>query len=358
MSLMINWLNVILYFTPTKMLSLRKDFKKIGIEFILLFILISFIIYFFLGVSYKAGLFTKISISLLSFILIYLSYKQSLYEFSLVILTGFSVFLSIGISFKPNVWLNLVISLIFIFLFWISYKKFKIKYELLLLYLFIVVWIILGFNVKYRQDWIMENLLTIPFVILIFVLYKWFRLSNISYTLIFIFMFLHIIGSHYTYAEVPFGDWMKTFFGFDRNHYDRIVHFCFGLLLAYPLREVGMRIGNLKGIWALYIPVEFVLAFSCIYELIEWGIAVFFGGDLGVAYLGTQGDVWDAQKDMFNAGVGSIIAMFVTYLIISYYNSSNYRKELKESLKIKSKSPLGENVLLKWISNKHKIKNH
>ena len=95
-----------------------------------------------------------------------------------------------------------------------------------------------------------------------------------------------------------------------------------------------MKISKVKGFWSLYIPVEFVLAFSCIYELIEWGIAVIFGGDLGVAYLGSQGDIWDAQKDMALAGLGAVISSLVTFGVLAY-NKKKYLTEFLNSLKVK-----------------------
>ena len=159
-------------------------------------------------------------------------------------------------------------------------------------------------------------------------------------------MVLNVIGSHYTYSEVPFGFWLQDFFNMSRNHYDRIVHFSFGLLFAYPMREIFKRIGNSKGFWAFWIPVELVLALSCVYELIEWGIAVVFGGDLGIAYLGSQGDIWDAQKDMALAGLGSVVAMCITAFFIMRYNFNGFWKEFKGSLKI-DKNVLGEEALAK-----------
>jgi len=127
---------------------------------------------------------------------------------------------------------------------------------------------------------------------------------------------------------------MQSFFSLGRNHYDRIVHFCFGFLLAYPLGEFFEKISKSKGFWSLYIPIEFVLAFSAIFEITEWIIATIFGGDLGVAYLGSQGDVWDAQKDMALAGIGALLAMFSSFLIKLYYSGKNYLREIKNSLKI------------------------
>ncbi len=83
-----------------------------------------------------------------------------------------------------------------------------------------------------------------------------------------------------------------------RNHFDRLVHFGYGLLLAYPIREMFLRIGNVRGFWGYFLPLDLTMSTSMLYELIEWGAAEFFGGELGAAYLGTQGDVWDAHKDM------------------------------------------------------------
>jgi len=339
---------------------MEQEVKKLNYFVILFLILLSAIIYYFIDFRYDLNFISTFSIFLISLALFIYSYKKSPYHLSLVILTGLSIFLSLGMSFGAaqttdsplnipfvfNIWTIFLISLFACILMLFLYEKLKLedKYPLLLLILFVVVWIILAFNVKYYADWKMENWLTIPAVAIILILYKWFKLSNISYTLIFIFMVLHITGSHYTYAEVPFGVWMQSFLGVTRNHYDRIVHFAFGLLWAYPVREIVKRIGQLKGIWAIWIPIELVLALSCIYELMEWGVAVIFGGDVGI---GSQGDVWDAQKDMLMAGIGSIIAMLITSGFIIYYNSKYFWNEFKESLKVKDKEVLGERALAK-----------
>lgn len=228
---------------------------------------------------------------------------------------------------------------------WYSGGKSKDRFVSTLFFAFVLNWIILAFNVSFFEDWVMENALNVPFVILLYIAHKWFRFSNLSYALIFAYMMLNIFGSHYTYSEVPFGFWMQDVFGMVRNHYDRIVHFAFGFLLAYPIREVIHRISNTKGFWSYWFPIEFVLAFSCVYELLEWFIAVVFGGDLGVAYLGSQGDIWDAQKDMFLAGLGSVIAMLIVAMVVWHFKRSQFWKEIRESLTIKKKRVLGEEEL-------------
>ena len=225
-----------------------------------------------------------------------------------------------------------------------AYQKTR-RFGFVLLGVFAFNWTLLAINVRFYEDWKLENWLTVPFVVLLYATHRWFRLSDVSYGLLFVYMMLHIVGSHYTYAEVPFGFWLQQLFDQSRNHYDRIVHFCFGLLLAYPIRELVVRISNVRGVWGLWFPVEFVLAFSCIYELLEWAIAVVFGGDLGVAYLGSQGDVWDAQQDMALAGLGALITMAVVLGVRLAYDRAAFGRELRASLRVKQREVLGEHAL-------------
>ena len=186
--------------------------------------------------------------------------------------------------------------------------------------LFGVQFIYLGIDPYDRKDWALENVLVVIFLLVLFLSAKKFPFSRISYTFIFIFLAIHEIGSHYTYSEVPYDAWFSAAFGttfnelvgWERNNFDRIVHFLYGLLLAYPIREVYFRIAQAEGFWGYFLPLDFAMSTSMLYELIEWGAAEFFGGDLGIAYLGTQGDVWDAHKDMLLASIGALVAMLIT----------------------------------------------
>jgi putative membrane protein len=216
------------------------------------------------------------------------------------------------------------------------------KYQIFLIVVFLAVWIWAAINPVFPHDWLLENYLVFIFVPLILITGIYFRLSNLSYTLIALFMILHVVGSHYTYAEVPFGYFLQDLFGANRNMYDRLVHFSFGLLLAYPVREVFMRLSRTKGFWSYWFPVELTLAFSAIYEIIEWVAASAVDPAAGLAFLGAQGDVWDAQKDMLLAGIGAVIAMFVVYFVRLRYDR-NLWKEMKDSFKIpRGDKPLGE----------------
>jgi putative membrane protein len=219
------------------------------------------------------------------------------------------------------------------------------RYRLVLLATFALVWIWAAINPHFRHDWLLENYLVLLFVPLIVVSGRYFRLSDLSYTLITIFMVLHVVGSHYTYSNVPFGFTLQEWCGADRNMYDRLVHFSFGLLLAYPMREVFVRITRARGFWGYYLPLDVVLSFSAVYEVIEWLTAANVDPQAGLAFLGTQGDVWDAQKDMLAAGVGALVAMLVTGAIDLAVNPG-FRTELRASLRIpEGDAPLGERLL-------------
>jgi putative membrane protein len=163
----------------------------------------------------------------------------------------------------------------------------------------------------------------------------------VSYTLIFVYLCFHVVGSHYSYSRVPIAMRITDALDWQRNHYDRFVHLLFGLLLAYPIREMFLRVAGVRGFWGYYLPLDVTMSFSMLYELVEWAAASAFGGELGAAYLGTQGDEWDAHKDMLLATIGAVIAMGVVALINWKYDRS-FGEEMRESLSVKGKAPLGE----------------
>ncbi|MCC2642543.1 MAG: yjdF [Nitrospira sp.] len=165
-----------------------------------------------------------------------------------------------------------------------------------------------------RSDWLLENILAILLGLVLATTYRWFQFSDLSYALIVAFMFMHAIGAHYTYAEVPFGFWLQETFGLARNPFDRLVHAAYGLLLVYPIREFLMRQIGLRGFWSYYLPVSAVLAQSGFFELVERLVVMITNPELGQAYLGTQGDEWDAQHDMASALFGALFTMAVIYL--------------------------------------------
>ncbi len=132
-------------------------------------------------------------------------------------------------------------------------------------------------------------------------------LSVASYLLIGAFITLHTIGAHYTYARVPLGDSLSPLLGSGRNDYDRIVHFAFGLLLAHPLQEVLARVTNARGFLLYYVPSMTLVGLSGLWEVLESWVARIVSPELGAAYLGSQGDVWDAQKDIAAAFYGVLL---------------------------------------------------
>ena len=173
---------------------------------------------------------------------------------------------------------------------------------------FIFVWANSLVGTTDMANWLLENALSFIFVTFLIVTYKKHQFSDLSYLLICIYLCLHVYGSKHTYAENPLGYWLQDFFHWSRNHYDRIVHFSFGFLLAYPMREMFLKWLKYPRWVAWLLPIEITLSISAFYELIEWAVADLFFKAQGDAYLGTQGDIWDAQKDIFLAFCGAIIA--------------------------------------------------
>lgn len=324
-------------------------------------IICTLFVFYFSGIGFGFETLGRSLTAFATLVLLYFAGRGGWQRFYLVTLTTFSTAVSLGCSFlnptgvtgpfvldlRLGPFLILLVSLFvgLLVLYWYKQSTSENRFGIILLTVFALNWIILGINVRFYDDWKMENWLTVPFAVLIYITHRWFRLSNISYGLIFAYTMLHIYGSHYTYSEVPFGFWMQDVFDLTRNHYDRIVHFVFGFLLAYPLREMTLRISNAKGFWGFWFPIEFILAFSAIYEVLEWWIVGIFGGDIGIAYLGTQGDIWDAQKDMLLAGLGATIAMGITLLTLWRYRGREFWIEFWSSLRVKHKKVLGEQAL-------------
>ncbi len=194
-----------------------------------------------------------------------------------------------------------------------SWLRHRYTYPIALLAAFAAFWLALAIHPWYRQDWLLENVVVFVAVPLFAATVRRLRFSDSAYTLLFVFLCLHEIGAHYTYSQVPYDRGVQALigispnelFGFHRNHYDRLVHFLYGVLLLPLANELFAAFAPPRSIWKYLLPVLFIESYSAIFELIEWLAAVVFGGNLGQAYLGTQGDVWDAQWDMLLALLGA-----------------------------------------------------
>ena len=175
---------------------------------------------------------------------------------------------------------------------------------------FLLVWTALAIKPLDRADWLLENMPVFLAVPLAVATFRRFRFSDAAYVQATIFALLHTLGSHYTYSEVPLGWWVAHATGATRNHYDRFVHFAFGLLMLRPIAELALR--DVRGrVARVYLGVATVALWSVSYEAIEWLVARIADPAAGTAYLGTQGDEWDAQKDMALACLGGLIAALI-----------------------------------------------
>ena len=184
---------------------------------------------------------------------------------------------------------------------------------LMLLALYGLVFTVCAISPYDRAVWWAENIPVLLIVSVLVLISRGFRFSNTSYVLMVIFIILHTIGGHYTFERVPFAA-VSEFFGFERNHYDRVAHFSVGLY-AYPIAEVLMvkRLVHTRWIVALF-PVFAIAAVAGAYEILEWQYALNSDPTAGIAVLGSQGDIWDAQKDILADTLGALLAMVLFFV--------------------------------------------
>lgn len=161
-----------------------------------------------------------------------------------------------------------------------------------------------------RLSWALEVGPGLLEVFALAALYKRFPMSTLVYVTLFLHILVLIYGGYYTYALTPLGNWARDTFHLARNHYDRIGHLALGYFPTLAIREVLLRTSPLKrGKWLAAIALSIAFAIGAFWELIEWWTTLVVAGDVGTAFLGSQGDPWDAQWDMFLVGVGSALSL-------------------------------------------------
>jgi putative membrane protein len=160
-----------------------------------------------------------------------------------------------------------------------------------------------------RWDWALENFFPVSMLLAAIIVYPHFKFTRLSYYLLFFYLFVQSYGGHYTYALAPPFNWLRDEFHLSRNHYDRVAHFMLGFLMAIPIREILLRYITTSRRWMAFLVATIVLAIGAFYEFIEWWVAKLVWPELGDAFLGTQGDIWDSHWDMFLALVGAVIAL-------------------------------------------------
>ncbi len=184
------------------------------------------------------------------------------------------------------------------------------RFARLLLTIYLCEFLLLAIAPYDRATWLAENIPIVGIVLVLVVSHRWFRFSAASYLAMSVLIFLHTIGGYYTFERVPFG-WITDTFGFERNHFDRVAHFSVGFY-AFPLAEwlERRKLVNSRVLVFLF-PVCAIFTVAALYEIIEWLYAAGAGQAAGAAFLGSQGDIWDAQKDMLADGLGAIVAVTV-----------------------------------------------
>ncbi len=197
------------------------------------------------------------------------------------------------------------------------------KFLIFLCVFYALFWTYYALNPVWRPQWWLDNYLVFAIVALLILSYKSYRLSNVSYACLTIFLCFHAVGANMSYSNVPFGFWVSQQFHFSRpNVFDRIVHFLFGVLFAYPIHEVLRRYTKLGITWCYVLPVEFIISYSAIYEIIEAATAWTLPPEEYDPFIGLQGDIWDGYRDMALASLGALF----TILFVVIVNSMKGRK--------------------------------
>lgn len=200
-------------------------------------------------------------------------------------------------------------------------------YTHILFAVFAAIWIWSGWNPADRANWFLENNLVFMFMPILVWLAYFIKISKTSLTMIMAFLALHIIGAHYGYGSVPFGNHIGLFVGIEVNSYDRFVHFFFGVLTIYPLTELISRYTKLKGFWDYTMAFAISLSFSAIYEIMEWITVANIDPYTGYLFIGGN-DPFDAPKDMALAGIGALIVLGIIAFI---HHSKKIKKHIKKN---------------------------
>ena len=184
----------------------------------------------------------------------------------------------------------------------------RIHLALLLSAVAVLIWS--GIAPSGRVNWVAETFPAVVGGLILLATYRRFRFTTLTYALIWFFALILMVGGHWTYANVPVGNWARDAFGLSRNHFDRFGHFFQGVIPAMAVRELlRRRTGLQQRGWLAFVCGCVALAVSAFYELFEWQYATWFGGQQADDFLGSQGDVWDAQKDMAMALLGAIVSL-------------------------------------------------
>ena len=187
--------------------------------------------------------------------------------------------------------------------------------EKILFAVFTGLWLVLWYITPNSFNWYLENIVIFLALPLVILSYFTFRLSSFSYALIFILAVFHIFGAYNTYAASPWGDWLKYALDLERNQYDRVVHFLYGLIMAPVAFEIFSKYGQKKKLILFITVFSVVVSVGALYEIGEYVVAQIVNPQAGLNFLGFQGDIWDTQKDMALQSVGALVGLVLMFVL-------------------------------------------
>lgn len=218
-----------------------------------------------------------------------------------------------------------------------------------LLILFLLVWVWSVWNPASGANWILENKMVVFFIPVIYLLLiRYIQFSKLSLTLVTLFISLHVVGAHYNYGSVPFGYTLSSLTGdTGGNMYDKLVHFSFGFLIIYPIREFFLRVGSMKGFWGYFVPFTMLMAMAAMYEMFEWVTVLQYPNDVAYLFIGGN-DPFDTTKDLFVAMIGGILTLIIVALLEWVDRRDKFWKAIKKSFfRDRRDSPAEDRILHK-----------
>lgn len=204
--------------------------------------------------------------------------------------------------------------------------SYKFYFPHILFIVFVGTWIFLSIDPWYPDSWVLENILVLLFVPIVLLSYFKFRLSNLSYFLIFLFAVLHLFGAHYTYSNIPWGDTISQLLDLDRNHYDRVVHFIYGVFMVPVLFDLFKKYLSKYRLIKIVLIFSLIIAAGSLYEIGEFVVGIIAESKTGLAFLGSQGDVWDTQKDILLQVVGASVGLLLFMPLVNRLSPNKLRK--------------------------------
>jgi putative membrane protein len=316
-------------YVPEKQSQMWKgEWKREYLIYGLVLLVAGFLTEFLINKYYSPGGVISSLFALVGVGTMFYFWNKGHYNFILTSILWVGFFSALSISFDLGFVLNYSLSILGILIFGLVYGQFRTTfvYSIVIFFASGIIFSFLGINAVNPDAWTFNSFIFLPFFIILLLVSLWFRFSKMSYSLIFVFLFFHGVGMHYSYSNVPLANIVGEMIGVSGFSYAFIVHILYGFLMFVPIREAYMRVSRSKGIWNLVIPLIILVGFEAFYNV----ILMLIGVGIGSAFVTKT--VWESEREILLSFVGGFAMVFLNFLISLIRNSYEYLGELRASL--------------------------